>query len=271
MIIKYNTELLNRIIKNIHTLTGISISVLDTKYNSLARCTTKQNFCCLLQSIADERMKCRKCDNEILKECSFSKKMEKHICFAGLYDSAMPIIKDNIVVGFVIMGRVRSAKSPHTMNGTPNTDSETINQLEKSYSELPFITEEKLSVLYDLFSFIVFENAIQIVHDHIVTEVVDFIDKNFQNNLSVNYLCSKFHISKNRLYKVFNDNLGSTVNMYITEKRLNYAKELLLKTNDPVYLISQNSGIENYAYFCRLFKEKNGVTPTQYRKMQNLK
>ena len=126
MIIKYNTELLNRIIKNIHTLTGISISVLDTKYNSLARCTTKQNFCCLLQNIAEERMKCRKCDNEILKECSLSKKMEKHICFAGLYDSAMPIIKDNIVVGFVIMGRVRSANSPVSLSHYPDTDAKTI-------------------------------------------------------------------------------------------------------------------------------------------------
>ena len=41
-------------------------------------------------------------------------------------------IKDNIVVGFVIMGRVRSAKSPHTMKCTPNTDSETINKLEEN-------------------------------------------------------------------------------------------------------------------------------------------
>lgn len=266
MIIKYNTEQLDRIIKNIYNLTGISISVLDTKYNILARCTPDQNFCSLLQSIAAERMKCRRCDNEILKKCRSSRKMAKHICFAGLYDAAMPIIKNNIVVGFVIMGRVRSAKSSMSMHYIPDANPETINKLKKMYNELPFISEERLTVLYDLLSFIVFDNAIQIVHDTIVTEVIDFIDVNFRENLSINYLCSKFHISKNRLYKAFNDNLGITVNLYITDCRLNCAKELLLETDEPVYKIAQNVGIDNYTYFCKLFKKKNGVTPTEYRK-----
>jgi|GEM_PF-5885560 len=39
---------------------------------------------------------------KILNRCRISKKLESHICRAGLYDSAMPIIKDDNVVGFVV-------------------------------------------------------------------------------------------------------------------------------------------------------------------------
>lgn len=270
MIIKYNNEQLNRIIKNIHTLTGISISVLDTKYNVLAKCQTVQDYCSVLQKTETERFRCRECDMILLEKCRASKAMENHICFAGLYDAAMPIIKNDTIVGFAIMGRVRSANSPISPHLLPDIDSKTAKKLKKLYNELPFITEDKLMTLYDLLSFVIFDSAIQIVYDPLVTEIINFIEANFRENLNIDYLCSKFHISKNRLYKSFNNNLGSTVNLYITELRLNLAKSLLYSSDEPVYQIAQNVGIDNYAYFCKLFKKRNGVTPTEYRKNVNI-
>ncbi|MBR3967317.1 MAG: PocR ligand-binding domain-containing protein [Clostridia bacterium] len=268
MIIKYNTVLLNRIIKNIYDLTGVSISVLDTKYNLLANCKKAYDYCSVLQKT--ERLHCRECDMKILEKCRNSMKLEKHICFAGLYDAAMPIIKNDTIVCFAIMGRIRSSNSPIVPHLPSDIDDKTTEKLQKLYNELPFITEEKLMSLYDLLSFVIFDSAIQIVYDPLTSEIINFIEANLCEKLTINDLCSRFHVSKNSLYKAFNDNLGSTVNMYITEQRLNCAKELLLKTKDPVYMISRNAGIENYAYFCRLFKEKNGITPTQYRKTQNI-
>lgn len=266
MIIKYDTEQLRRIIKNIFELTGISISVLDTEYNVLTRSTRGNDYCSFLQSIEQERSYCRKCDQEILEKCRLSKKLEKHICRVGLYDAAIPIIKHDTVVGFALMGRVRSSNSPAFPKYLPETDSESIEKLKSMYDELPFIAEERLMALYDLLSFIIFDNSIQIVYDPLATEIVDFINENFTKNLTINYLCSRFHISKNRLYKAFSDNFGSTVNMYVTECRLKKAKELLCESDDSVYKISQIVGIDNYTYFCRLFKKIVGITPSGYRK-----
>ena len=270
MIIKYNTDQLKRIIKNIYDLTGITISVLDTKYNTLAKCKTAQDFCSVLQKTETERFRCRECDMIILKKCRASKGLENHICFAGLYDAAMPIIKNDTIVGFVIMGRVRSANSPISPHLIPDIDAKTAKKLKKLYNELPFITEDKLMTLYDLLSFVIFDSSFQIVYDPLLTKIINFIEENFRENLSVDYLCSKFHISKNRLYKSFNDNLGSTVNLYITAVRLNFAKSLLSSSDEPVYRVAQNVGIDNYTYFCKLFKKRNGVTPTEYRKNVNI-
>ena len=266
MIIKYDTDQLNRIIKNIFELTGISISVLNTKYDVLTRILRNDDYCSFLQSIERERLHCRKCDMEILEKCRISQKLEKHICRAGLYDAAMPIIKHDTVVGFALMGRVRSSNSPSSPKHLPETDAESIQKLKALYDELPFISEERLAALYDLLAFIIFDSAIQIVYDPLATEIVDFINENFHKSLTVHSLCSRFHISKNRLYRAFSDNLDTTVNMYITECRLKKAKELLRNCDDSVCEISQAVGIDNYTYFCRLFKKIIGTTPTEYRK-----
>lgn len=266
MIVKYDTEKLRRIIENIFELTEISISVLDTEYNVLTRSSKNNDYCSFLQGIEQERLYCRECDQKILNKCRSSKKLEKHICRAGLYDAAIPIIKQDTVVGFALMGRVRSSNSPTAPKYLPEIDSESIKKLKALYDELPFIEEERLAALYDLLAFIIFDSAIQIVHDPLTTEIVDFINENFHKNLTINYLCSRFHISKNRLYKSFSDNFGNTVNTYITECRLKKAKALLRESDESIYKISQTVGIDNYTYFCRLFKSIIGITPTEYRK-----
>ena len=266
MIIKYNAEQLNRIIKSIFNLTGMSISILDIDHNVIAHCAQKQDYCSLLQTTKYKKAYCWQCDQKILEQCRATKKMECHICWSGLYDSAMPIIKNNTVVGFAIMGRIRSERSPVLPQFMPDDDPRTLEQLNELYGKLPFMTEAKLSALYDLISYILFEPSIQIVYDSFINEAVDFIHANLQENLSVDLLCAKFHISKNYLYKTFLDNLGSTVNEYISVQRLKRAKELLTIGNDPLYSVAAKVGIDNYPYFCRWFKKRTGISPGEYRK-----
>jgi AraC-like DNA-binding protein len=266
MIIQYNAKQLNRIINNIFVLTGISISILDSNHNVLASCSKKQDFCSLSQTFDDKKMLCSQCDQKILKLCESTKKLESHICWAGLYDSAMPIIKNDTVVGFVIMGRIRSERSPALPQILPDDDPHTLEQLYELYSKLPFMTETKLSALYDLLSYILFEPSIQIVYDSFINKAIDFIDTHLHEDLSVGALCNKFHISKNYLYKAFSNNLGSSVNEYIATQRLKRAKEMLTICDEPVYIVAEKVGIYNYTYFCRWFKKRMGISPNEYRK-----
>lgn len=266
MIIQYNAEQLNRIIKNIFVLTGISISILDSNYNVLANCSKEQDFCSLSQTFDDKKTLCSQCDQKILKLCESTKKMESHICWAGLYDSAMPIVKNDTIVAYAIMGRMRSERSPVLPQILPDDDPHTLEQLYELYSKLPFMTETKLSALYDLLSYILFEPSIQIVYDSFINKAIDFIDTHLHEDLSVGALCNKFHISKNYLYKAFSNNLGSSVNEYIATQRLKRAKEMLTICDEPVYIVAEKVGIYNYTYFCRWFKKRTGISPNEYRK-----
>jgi AraC-like DNA-binding protein len=192
--------------------------------------------------------------------------MASHICWAGLYDSAMPIVKNDTIVAFAIMGRMRSERSPVLPQILPDDDPHTLEQLYELYSKLPFMTETKLSALYDLLSYILFEPSIQIVYDSFINKAIDFIDTHLHEDLSVGALCNKFHISKNYLYKAFSNNLGSSVNEYIGVQRLKHAKKLLTICDEPIYIVAEKVGIYNYPYFCRWFKKRTGISPKEYRK-----
>ena len=53
---------------------------------------------------------------------------------------------------------------------------------------------------------------------------------------------------------------------YITNLKIEKAKEMLKDTNMSASEIAKALGFENYPYFCKLFKRKTGKRPTEYRK-----
>lgn len=265
MIIKYDTSQLKHIINDIHILTNLSLSILDTDYNTIAESSLKQEYCMVLQSIGTEKDMCQKCDKNILNKCKKSQKLEKHICHSGLYDFAMPIIKNDITVGYLVMGQVRSDMSPKKLNYSPKTDNKTLNKLKSLYDKIPYVTKESLDAVCDIIPRILLSNLVSVIYDPVTADIVKYIDKNIAKKITVNELCNKFFISKNRLYKLFNENLSNSVTSYINEKKITYAKSLIKDTNDSFYKIAEKTGIEDYTYFTKLFKKHTGLTPSEYK------
>ena len=257
--------MLNYLIKNIFNLTGLCISILDTDYNVLANCSPDFDFCSLLQKSKNEKANCVNCDEKILKRCTQSKKLESHICRAGLYDAAMPIIKNNTIVGYVIMGRIRSAYSPQDLTYFPYI-TQNYDDLKLLYKRLPNLNAEQLSALYNIFSCIFFDEAINVVYDTLIITAKEFINDNLNKPLSIPLLCKNLNVSVNHLYDAFHKNLNCTVNDYITDQRIKRAQRLLTETNAPICSVAEEVGINNYTYFFRLFKKINGISPNEYRK-----
>lgn len=266
MLIKYDREALNRLIKNIFDLTGVSIAVLDKDYNTVARCSLPMDYCQILQSIDGEKKLCLQCDKKILEGCRRSKRLECHICRAGLYDSAMPVMKDGVVAGYIIMGRVRSESSPLTAQYTPDGYCDELRDLNDSYLQLPIMTEVQLKALYDLLPSVLFGSTVRLIYSPILQQAVEYIDGNLVGDLSVPTLCNILHVSQSRLYKEFHESLDTTVNEYVISSRMKKACKLLEETDEPIYVVAERSGMENYTYFCRLFKSRMGVTPFCYRR-----
>ena len=269
MNIKYNIEEFSRITRDISALTGISISVLDTEYNVLTNCSPENSYCALLQGINNEKEYCRECDEKTLTRCKESGKLESHICRASLYDCSMPVIKNGITAAYVIMGRIRSVSSPVFDVYLPKCDDDTAEKLKCLYTQVPYIDENRLDALYDLLPSILFNSAIELVYDTFFNEVSEYINQNLQDDLGISSLCSRFHVSKNTLYDAFRENCDTTVNEYVTGARMKRAGELLTSTDKPVYKIAEEVGIDNYTYFCRLYKRCTGFSPNEYRKINS--
>lgn len=93
-----------------------------------------------------------------------------------------------------------------------------------------------------------------------------YINKNLTADLSVDALCSYFHLSRNKLYKISRDSYGMGIASYIRKIRVQNAATLL-KAGSSVANAAINSGFDDYNYFSEIFKKETGILPSKYARL----
>lgn len=105
----------------------------------------------------------------------------------------------------------------------------------------------------------------------IVDQVKKYIEEHYvEEDLSLNLLASYVNFSPNHLSMIFSQQTGQTFIKYLTDYRMNKAKELLKGTVKRSSEISLEVGYKDPHYFSYLFKKTQGMTPTQYRGKKGL-
>lgn len=95
--------------------------------------------------------------------------------------------------------------------------------------------------------------------------MMQYIHENYKQGLSLNEIASHIGVSKSTALHLFQRFLHTTPVNYLIEYRLQAASRLLKNTNKKVKTIAYESGFHNVDYFCRLFKNRYHVTPSEYR------
>ena len=95
--------------------------------------------------------------------------------------------------------------------------------------------------------------------------MMQYIHENYKHGLSLNEIASHIGVSKSTALHLFQRFLHTTPVNYLIEYRLQAASRLLKNTNKKVKTIAYESGFHNVDYFCRLFKNRYHVTPSEYR------
>ncbi len=100
----------------------------------------------------------------------------------------------------------------------------------------------------------------------IAQNAVKYIDENFKNpDISLNSVCSHLSISPSYFSTIFKEKTGTTFVEYLTNLRLESAKNMLRYTNKTVSEISDEVAYKDPNYFSVIFKKNVGLTPKQYR------
>ena len=92
-----------------------------------------------------------------------------------------------------------------------------------------------------------------------------YLESNFTKRLTLDELADFAGLSKYHLEREFKKYIGYSVNAYLIELRLSRACFLLSNTQLTIGQISDISGFSNYANFLKLFKDRKGVSPKEYR------
>ena len=273
--LKYDRERLRDLITDFCIITKVSVSVVNADFVTLATYSEKTPpFCEAIQNADGGKEKCICSDIKLLEECRRTGHMCSHICHAGIMDAVIPLVKSGVVIGYILVGRIR-VKDFDEIYENINWLANGYDKMKKYYSEMNTYNAVQINSLLELasmmVSFILTNDIIKPEYDPIAEQAEAYITSNIKEKLSIDGLCRKLGVSKNRLYHSFHKMYGCTVNEYITEKRLDMGRMLLETTDYSVARIAEETGISSYTYFSRLFRETYKISPLKYRKLNKEK
>lgn len=93
---------------------------------------------------------------------------------------------------------------------------------------------------------------------------IKYLENNYSHDISNAQLAHECKISEEYFRKLFKKIYGISPKQYITDMRINKAKQLLTEGCMKINAISEQSGFSNPYHFCRFFKQKTGMTPTEF-------
>lgn len=96
-------------------------------------------------------------------------------------------------------------------------------------------------------------------------EILEYIHSHYKEEVDLDFVCDKFHLSKSHVSRLFNQHLSTTFVNYRNNLRVEDAKELLKKGGMTIQQISESVGFESMHYFYRVFRKMTGKTPKSYQ------
>lgn len=99
-----------------------------------------------------------------------------------------------------------------------------------------------------------------------IRKSVSYINTHYFDDIKIDKLAEYVGVHTNYLQRIFREHMEKTLVEYITDVRIEKAKELLSSTDIAIVDLCLYVGINSRQYFTYLFKKNVGMTPRQYRK-----
>ncbi len=263
------------LLMDFHTITNFRIALFDTNYEECfgypdAMC----DFCYKIRESELGKSRCLACDAKGLHRAKSEKKAHIYICHAGLLEVCAPIILENEILGYLMIGQIKS----------DNTNDQSIQNMDKTAEELR-ISKMLLRAHYDkmhatseayilsavkmmttCIAFIKLEKLILLRQDNVAVKAYQYIEEHYHQNLRIEQLCEIFDVGKTTLCNEVKRMYGKSFGEIIYLRRMERASELLCKTNLYVNQVAERCGFEDYNYFSKQFKKYSGMSPREFRK-----
>ncbi len=99
----------------------------------------------------------------------------------------------------------------------------------------------------------------------IVHRAAAYVDRHYAEELTLTSLAERYHVESTYFSRMFRQETGKNLILYITEKRIEKAREYIEKTDMNLTEAAFLVGYDDYTYFSRVFKKSTGRSPREYR------
>lgn len=100
----------------------------------------------------------------------------------------------------------------------------------------------------------------------IVRRVIQYIENNYDKDLSNEIIAAYIHFNPSYLNRIFKQHTGHTIHTFLIRYRMNLAMELLHTSSSAISEIALSVGVKDIPHFIKSFKKFTGKTPGEYRK-----
>jgi AraC-like DNA-binding protein/ligand-binding sensor protein len=236
-------------------------------------------FCALLAKASRSCAQCLQIQEKLTSRSSQNSQTVP--CFAGLYDTAVPLQIGTQVIGYLQTGQV-AFKRPNKANFSKIAKqliawgvSVDLTKLEDAYLHsrvLERVQYEAMIRLLEIFAqhLSVLANQILTRQSHAESPMVasarQFIHDHSGEDLPLEQIAKAMNVSTFYFCKMFKKSTGLTFTDYLARTRIEKAKNLLLNPNMRVSEAAYECGFVSLTHFNRVFKRVTGLSPTAHRR-----
>ncbi len=271
----FDKKKLEPVLSDFYNSTEIAVALYDASRKIVASSPAYTPYCSYIRGQDKCMEHCAQSNLIHMKEVSLNRKISCYTCHAGLMETILPIVYDEVLIAYIQIGQFRDGEhrysSPDKLRSIASRYALPLEQLQALYGKVPLVCEKKLRSLFDILDILIksfwADGLIAYNRSMLSIKIEQYIDEHLHEKIDLTTICNKFFLSKNAAYRLFHNEFGVTVNDFIIKKRLQRAQELLRAEPElNVTQIAELCGFSDYNYFIRLFKKQVGSTPLRFRK-----
>lgn len=99
----------------------------------------------------------------------------------------------------------------------------------------------------------------------VIKDAISYIHSHLDEAISMKQVADNVHLNPSYFSVLFKEQTGLTFSEYLTRRRMQRAKELLVTTRMPIREIAEQVGYQTAKYFIKVFGDNEGQSPSQYR------
>ena len=103
--------------------------------------------------------------------------------------------------------------------------------------------------------------------DKRIRHIIEYIEQHLAEEITLDSLAECLHFNKSYLGVLFKNIYGISLKKYVSQLRMERAKELLLTTDNSITYIAKKTGFKSIHYFSYVFKRVENMSPQEYRMM----
>ncbi len=207
------------------------------------------------------------------------------VCYAGLYETVVPLRLGSRLIGFLWTGQVFQRKPTEPqfrrtlklLSSWGMKPDQTV--LRRAYFDTRVVSRGQHSAAVKLLT--IFAEHLEIVSNQIViqrdkaeppmiTRAKDFIREHHAEDLSLPQVAQVAHVNHFHFCRLFKRATGLTFTNFLSRVRIERSKNLLINPQLRVSEIAYEVGFQSLTHFNRVFQRILGQSPTEYRlKVQN--